>query len=216
MPPELVIFDLDGTLADTLGDIEAAMNRALLERGLPLRGRDEYRRFVGDGVDWLARRVLPAAEQHRVDELVEAFRMHYEGHLLDGTRAFAGIPELLADLAAAGIPMAVLSNKPHPATVSVVSGLFPNTEFVAVHGVKPSLPPKPDPTSALAIAAAAGVLPERCSFVGDSDVDVETALRAGMRPIAVLWGLRSEAELLGAGATQLVAAPAELMALLRS
>ncbi len=207
---DLVIFDLDGTLADTLGDIQDSMNRVLVARDLPERNRDEYRRFIGNGIDMLAKRVLPDSESARVPELVVAFQRDYAAHMLDGTHAFPGIPELLEGIAAAGIQLAVLSNKPKDPTRQLVARLFPKIPWLAVHGFDPAWPRKPDPTLALRIAVGGGTQPDRCCFVGDSDVDIETARRAEMLPVGVLWGLRSEAELREAGAERLIDDPAQL------
>lgn len=184
-----VLFDLDGTLVDSLDDIVAAMNRSLARAGHPTRSAAEIRAMVGDGAAALVQRAAPAGAD--VVALLTDLKGDYGAHALAHTRPFPGIEVLLKTLTAAEIPVAVLSNKPHPMTVAMVEALFPGVPFFAVIGQRPDIPKKPDPTIALELAGRAGVPPSRCAMVGDTVVDIETGHNAGMRSIAVTWGFRS-------------------------
>jgi phosphoglycolate phosphatase len=206
---DAALFDLDGTLADTLADIAAAMNAVLTARDLPTHDHAAYRSMVGEGVAVLAARAAPGASV----DLVAAFRERYLAGLVVETRPFDGVTEALAALAASGKQLAVLSNKPHDATVHIVAQLFPTIAFAAVWGQRPELPRKPDPTAAVALAAVLHTPPARCAFVGDTAVDMETAVRAGMIGVGALWGYRERAELVAAGARHLCATPSELVTL---
>jgi phosphoglycolate phosphatase len=208
-----VIFDLDGTLVDSLDDIAAAMDHVLDTLELPRRTRAEYERFVGDGARLLVRRAL-GGRVDLEDEALAAFRARYVARMTVHTRPFAGIEALLAELAARGVRTAVLSNKPHAATVQLVRALFPTHAFVAVLGQRDEHERKPSPDGAFEIARAMGEPPRGIHFVGDTPVDMETARAAGMIPVGVLWGMRSRAELERAGAACLLTTPAELLALL--
>lgn len=209
-----ILLDLDGTLADTLGDIAGAMNHCLEARGLPAHAVEAYRLFIGEGVEMLARHALPADRHEICDEIVAAFRARYAETLLETTRPYPGVVQMLEALAARGVAMAVLSNKPDPATQKIVRALFPDVSFGAVLGHRPEHPRKPDPTSALAIAHAIGLEPGAIAFLGDSAVDIHTAQNAGMFPIGALWGFRSREELDRAGARALVSHPHEVLAVL--
>ena len=214
---DAVIFDLDGTLADTLQDIAEAMNRALAARGMPQHPAATYRPLIGGGARDHAGKVLPkdAASQAQADDLLAAFRRDYVARPVVHTRPYAGMPELLAELARRGLPLAVLSNKPNAPTREIVATLFPNVRFAAVYGERPPLPRKPDPKTALLLAGELGVPAERCAFVGDTAVDMGTAIAAGMLPVGVLWGFRDLAELEASGARHVIAEPAELLDVLR-
>ena len=208
-----IIFDLDGTLADTVGDIAAAGNHALAVHGLPSHDDAAYRRMVGDGAAVLIERIVPADRRELVELVLGTFREYYPRHMLDTTRPYEGIEELLAALVACRVPMAVLSNKPEAMTRGVVVGLFGEVPFQAVWGQRPDRPKKPEPAAALALADKLSVAPDRCAFVGDTPVDMEAALRAGMVPVAVTWGFRPRAELEAAGARIVLERPAELLRL---
>jgi phosphoglycolate phosphatase len=196
--PRGVIFDLDGTLADSLEDIASAMNRTLAAHGFPVHPISAYRTFVGEGVRKLVERALPADREHLRDAFLAAYQADYAEHLLDATRLFPGIPEVLDGLSAAGIPMGVLSNKTDLPTRQMVEALCGRWKFGAVVGERPGVPRKPDPSSALALADALGAPPEAVAFVGDTSVDMLTARAASMRPVGVLWGFRPK-EVLGCG-----------------
>lgn len=208
-----VVFDLDGTLLDTLEDIASAMNAVLSAAGLPSHSLEAYRGLVGWGASDLVRRAAPDGDH---DALLAGFRARYYRDGLHGaTRPYEGVPQLLQALVVRKVPVAVLSNKPHEPTVSVVGHFFADIPFVAVLGARPEAPIKPDPTVALAIAEGLGVAPSECAFVGDTEVDIETGRRAGMRPIGVSWGFRADS-LAPAGAERVLDAPDELLALLGS
>jgi phosphoglycolate phosphatase len=205
-----LIFDLDGTLLDSLADIATAMNTALAEHGLAPYPFDAYRQFVGEGVEVLIERaVLEPALRPAV---LHTYRDGYGEGLGGETRPYPGIRELLVELSALRVPMAVLSNKPDRPTQRLVASLLPG-HFVAVAGAKANVPKKPDPRVALAIAAELGVAPADCGFVGDTATDMRTATAAGMVPIGVAWGFRSREELTTHGARWLLEHPAQLLPL---
>jgi phosphoglycolate phosphatase len=185
-----LIFDLDGTLVDSLADIGAAMNRALASFGWPTHPLEAYRGFVGEGVDVLARKAMPAGQirEDLVPDLIAAYQRDYAVHMFAATRAYPGIAEVIASLR---VPLAVLSNKPHAPTRAIAETLFPG-RFRVVAGQRPGVPKKPDPTAALAIAAELGVAPPDCGYVGDTAVDLATARAAGMFAVGVAWGFRPE------------------------
>ena len=184
-----LIFDLDGTLVESLPGIAASLNRALYLHGLPCHGHAAVRGFIGDGAKMLVTRALsPGEAALHLDSVLKSFAEDYAISWQDGTVPYPGIPELLASLKSAGIPMAVLSNKPHPFTVEIVGKLFPENTFAAILGNREGLPHKPDPTGALEIAATLGTPPENCILIGDSTMDLDTAKNAGMESIAVTWG----------------------------
>ncbi|MDP3178496.1 MAG: HAD family hydrolase, partial [Spirochaetaceae bacterium] len=213
---QAIIFDLDGTLADTIEDLGGAVNRALARRGLPEHAPDEYKLLVGNGFRNLAAQALP--EDMRKDALIDEFKAEaeadYAERCLELTRPYPGIPELLDALEKLGLPFAVLSNKPQELTLKTVEGLFPRARFAVVRGEGPPFPRKPDPASALDIASRLGSDPGSTIFLGDSNVDMKTALAAGMRPIGASWGFRGEAELRAAGAELVLGTPLELLGLL--
>ncbi len=207
------MFDLDGTLIDSLADIADACNRVLAARGYPIHGRDAYRYFVGEGVAKLISRVLPA--EARNEAIMAACAKEYSAQYARGwnvqTRPYAGIPELLDALAAAGMRMAVLSNKPDEFTLRCVGELLPRWNFDAVVGASARFAHKPDPGAALHIAGEMGIAPEEFLYIGDTATDMQTGKSAGMYPLGVLWGFREADELLAAGARGLVKSPGEVV-----
>jgi phosphoglycolate phosphatase len=214
MPDQAVLFDLDGTLVDSLADIGESMNFVLAEKGLPEHSLGDYRAFVGDGMKMLARRALPPGE--RTGEAIEACvaRMIevYAGRVALKTRPYDGIAELLDELVARGIAAAVLSNKPHGPTVDLVARLFPRRPFAVVFGERRGVPRKPDPAAAVEIASKLALAPAAVLYVGDTPTDMATAISAGMRPLGAGWGFRSEAELRAAGAPAVASHPREVLA----
>jgi phosphoglycolate phosphatase len=206
----LAIFDLDGTLVDSLDDLHASVNHALGVVGLPARSREEVRGYVGEGARLLlARAVSP--QDHLLEPALAAWRAHYAAHCLDHTRTFPGIEALLAG---AGRRLAVHTNKPGAMARKILDGLGLLPRFAAVVGGDEA-PRKPDPTGVLEILARVGAAPRDAVFVGDSRVDVETARAAGVSLVAVTWGLASRADLVAAGATVLVDDAAALAPFLR-
>jgi phosphoglycolate phosphatase len=210
---DAVLFDLDGTLLDTLEDLAGATNRALRRLGLPTHEVSAFRTFVGEGVEMLAARVLPEESQTPADvaRTVALIREEYGHSWAVATRPYPGISELLTELERRRLPMAVLSNKPDDFTQAIVAKLLSAWRFAAVQGALPGVAKKPDPTSALAVARALGKPPSRIAFVGDTKIDVQTARAAGMTPFGALWGFRTAEELREAGAAVLLATPLELL-----
>jgi phosphoglycolate phosphatase len=207
-----VIFDLDGTLLDSIADIGGAMNDTLSARGWPTHPIDRYFHLVGDGVEILARRAVP--EGKYVPELVDEYRANYSARIELHTRPYEGIPELLDALHAKGVKLAVLSNKRHDFTVELVKRQLKQWPFTAVAGERAGIPRKPHPAPALELARVLEVEPKDIAFVGDTPIDVQTAVAAGMLPVAVLWGFRPKAELTEAGAHHTLSHPRELLGLL--
>jgi phosphoglycolate phosphatase len=207
-----VIFDLDGTLVDSLGDIAAAMNRSLAARGFPTHPLDAYRSFIGEGVQKLAERVLPPGKQAERTGLVAAYQADYAEHLIQSSAPYPGIPALLDALTARRLPMTVLSNKPDAPTRRLVEELLGRWHFHAVAGERTGVPRKPDPAAAWELARAMDATVGEVAFVGDTLVDVSCARAAGMRPLGVLWGFRAE-EVAASGVTT-VRRPEELLPLL--
>lgn len=224
---DALIFDLDGTLADSIADIGEAMNAVLSELSLPPHGTEAYKAFVGEGAENLTRRAVRAAQgrdwrsvseeglPRPLPELVESYRVHYAAQEHAHSTLYPGIEAMLDGVVASGRKMAVLSNKRDDFTRHLVAHAFGRWPFVDVRGERDGVPRKPDPTAALELALELNVLPERIGFVGDTPIDVGTALRAGMIPIGVLWGFRSRAELTEAGAKFLLQRPEDLLPLLR-
>ena len=206
-----VIFDLDGTLADTLGDIADCLNACLAEMGERTRREEEYPLLIGDGLPALCRKLLADPTEERIEELRRRAMERYSARLVVRTRPFPGVPELLERLRAAGVPMAVLSNKPEPHTRGIVARLFAPGTFAEVFGHCAGRPRKPDPGGALELAGILGVPPERCVLVGDSGVDMRTARAAGMQPLGVTYGFRSREELLAEGARRIHHAAREIL-----
>ena len=208
-----IIFDLDGTLLDTLADIAHAANSVLLQQGYPTHPVDAYRHFVGEGVRILFRRTLPEAA--RSDEAVEAcalaFREAYSRLWNVHTRPYAGVAELLATLRTRQLKQAVLSNKPDVFTRRCVAEYFPNDAFQIVIGQRDGVPQKPDPVGAREIAEQLSIPANRFLFLGDTAVDMQTARAAGMYPVGALWGFRPLEELQEGGAEAIIHKPAELL-----
>jgi phosphoglycolate phosphatase len=212
-----VLFDLDGTLLDTLDDLGDSMNTALASRGYPVHPISAYSVFVGDGVENLVRRALPEprqGDQALVRAMVPLMRAEYARRWKSKTRPYEGIPELLDRLTARGVKMAVLSNKPHPATVEVVAHFFPRWRFDPVLGARPGVPIKPDAGAALEAARILSLPAAAFLYVGDTDTDMETARSAGMRAVGALWGFRGEEELRSSGAEVIIRHPRDLLELL--
>lgn len=177
---------------------------------------EKYRYLVGDGAGCLAKRVLGEAgdDEATVEQCRLAIAEEYQSHWSRTTKAYPGIAEMLAALGARGVPMAVLSNKPHDATLRVVEHFFPEGPFRIVRGALPGVPIKPDPTAALQIAEELNIEPARFIYVGDTDTDMRTAAAAGMFPAGALWGFRTADELTATGARVLLKTPLELLPLL--
>ena len=212
-----VIFDLDGTLLDTIEDLAAAGNWVCQNHGWPTHPVEEYKRFVGRGMSNLVRRFAPE-EWHTgegVRQILAEFMPYYDAHKQDKTAPYPGVPALLERLREAGVAIAVLSNKAHELAVPVIEGYFPNL-FRHVQGGVEGLPFKPDPALLLRLMGEMGAARENTLFVGDSDVDIRTARHAGVASCGVLWGFRSREELEAEGADALVSSAQELEDLILS
>ncbi len=210
-----LIFDLDGTLVDSLAGIAASLNYALRETGLPEHPLELVRGFIGNGARVLITRAASKdADEALLDRVGNAFKANYDATWPSGTFPYEGIIEMLETLQSKGIPLTVLSNKPHPFTSTIVAQVFPHIDFKVVLGQLPGIPHKPDPSGALEIANLMGLLPQECTVIGDSTMDIETARNAGMQAIAVTWGYHDRDKLLAAGARQLMDDPAALLAFL--
>ena len=207
------IFDLDGTLLDTLSDLAASVNHALRTHGLPEHSIDDVRRFVGNGVRKLMERAVPdGAANPLFDETFATFRQYYMAHSLDTTRPYEGIPETLEALKARGCHLAVVSNKMMAATQELCRHFFPDTIEVAIgEDEAAGIRRKPAPDTVFAALKALGVGKEDAVYVGDSDVDIQTARNAGIPCISVLWGFRDRDFLLQNGAETFISTPSELL-----
>ena len=207
------IFDLDGTLLDTLGDLAAAVNYALRQHGLPEHSLDDVRRFVGNGVRKLMERAVPdGADNPLFDDTFASFRQYYMAHSQDTTRPYEGIPETLAALKARGCHIAVVSNKMMAATQALCSHFFPDTIEVAIgENEAAGIRKKPAPDTVIAALEALGVGKDHAVYVGDSDVDIQTARNSGLPCISVLWGFRDRDFLQQNGAETFISAPSELL-----
>ncbi|MFI5362874.1 MAG: HAD family hydrolase [Elusimicrobiota bacterium] len=210
-----VLFDLDGTLLDTLSDIANCVNRLRLDSGLRPHPRAAYRGFVGNGVVRLMKRAFPprVLRGSGLTALTRRFEILYAARCLDEAAPYPGVVRMLDALRRRRLPLAILSNKPQRFTNRCVDELLPGRRFAVVLGARPGVPLKPDPAGALAAARALRIDPAEIAYVGDTGVDMKTARAAGMFPIGVLWGFRGAAELKRGGARVLIRRPGELPSL---
>ncbi len=217
-----VIFDLDGTLIDSLAGIRTAMNRVLQCRGLAGFTLEDYRYLVGDGLEEMISRAYERQGRKKPGEgldrddvaaCVTDFRREYDLVWPEGSTPYPGVPETLRELDRRGIRKAVLSNKPQLFTEPIVRTIFAGFGFDVIRGAIPGVPLKPDPTAALAVAAEMGIGPAEVVFLGDTSVDMRTAVAAGMHPAGALWGFRDKAELTATGAAVVLARPLDLLGL---
>ncbi len=208
-----VIFDLDGTLLDSLAGIADTMNILLEREGYPSHPLAAYRYFVGSGIDEMVSRALPEVldRPKDINQWVREYREIYHDIWPQKSRPYAGIPELLDQLKVRNIKTAVLSNKSDAFTRAMTAKLLPGHDFAVILGGRPGVPHKPDPGSALEIARRMGIAPREFVFLGDSGIDMETAKNAGMYPVGALWGFRTAEELLDQGAEELIKLPMELL-----
>ena len=209
---KLVIFDLDGTLLNTIEDLGRAANHALSVNGFATHSIASYPFFVGNGVRKLLERVLPEDIQKDtvIDKMLVDFKQYYNEHNTDYTTPYTGIPELLADLQEEGVKLAVASNKYDFATQKLVTHYFPNIKFAAIEGQKEGIPVKPDPSIVFSILAQAKERKADTLYVGDSGVDMETARRACIDSVGVTWGFRPEKELIEYHAGNIINKPSEI------
>lgn len=211
-----ILFDLDGTLVDSLTDIAGSLNHVLGELGYPQHKLDAVRRFVGEGARHLVQSAMPdRSSELDIDRALALYKERYRTHLVVDTRPYDGLPALLDSLVARGAALGVVTNKPHAPAQELVQRLFAPDLFGVVVGDRPGRARKPDAAPALEAAATLGVAPERCLFVGDTAIDIHTAHAAGMIAVGVTWGLRDRAELEAARAHHVVTSVSELGAVLR-
>lgn len=207
-----LIFDLDGTLVDSLHGIAASVNHALLQAGHATHSLAAVQGFIGNGARILLERAAPVGwDEAILINLEDTFKSHYDASWPDGTLPYDGITSLLETLQDLGHPLAVLSNKPHPFTKTIVARIFPGIRFTQVLGQRPGIPHKPDPAGALEIAKSLSLAPNDCIVIGDSTMDIETAKNAFMKSIAVTWGFQNREKLVSAGATLFADNPEHLL-----
>lgn len=216
MAVKLVIFDLDGTLLNSLEDLAVSTNFALRSFGFPEHSLDKYPLFVGNGIDKLLERVLPdtCKDNVHVQQLKSVFMAYYSAHKTDFTKPYSGIRELLNKLEEKGIDLAVASNKFHKETVELIDKIFPDNKFVAVFGQREGVEIKPNPQVVYDILKVAGCKNTESLYVGDSGVDMKTAYNSCIDSVGVLWGFRTEQELKDCGAKHIVYEPDEILSLL--
>lgn len=205
---KLAVFDLDGTLADTLEDLATAVNYGLIKLGYPVHHIDKYNNFVGNGILKLCERALPEGKSESLQELHDIFDSFYKNHCMDKTKEYTGITELLRQLSKNGVDIAVATNKDQTFATKIVAKLFPYIKFVKVLGGCNERPKKPAPDIIYEIKGDREY--SEIYMIGDSNVDIETAKNAGMKSIGCLWGFRTEQELKDAGADYVVSEPSEI------
>ncbi len=213
-PPSAYIFDLDGTLLDTLDDLADSMNATLASLGLPVHPVDAYRTFVGEGIGFLIARTLPGNLRQDPALLATALAKYqsvYAENWHHKTTLYPGIQEMLTALQARGVPLGVLSNKPDHFTQLCIDHYFPAGTFRTVFGQREHVLRKPDPAGALEIAALWQLAPADIAYVGDTSTDMETGRSAGMQTIGVAWGFRPVSELVSTGAHHIIQQPSELL-----
>ena len=212
MNNKAIIFDLDGTLIDSLEDIAVCMNQVLEELELPIHKIEDYRYFVGGGISILVDNALDKQTSKEIKEKVtNRFKVVYDQKLHEKTKPYEGIYELLDELQKLDFKIGILSNKPHEFTIEYAKNLFSKYNMKEVHGQKAHIAKKPDPIAAIQIAQSFDVPCEEIYFVGDTMVDMQTAVNAKMIGIGVLWGFRDEDELMGNGATFVVKHPLDIL-----
>lgn len=207
------IFDMDGTLTDTLADLHTAVNEMLAHYDFPRRSIDEVRQFVGNGARKLMLRALPAdkiSDANFVDEALKFYDGCYARHCKEKVKPYDGIIELLTTLEAKKIPLGICTNKQHFAAIEIAEKILAPIKFSAVSGDESNQPRKPDPTRALRIAEKFSVAPEEVAYFGDTAVDIQTALNAGFLAVGVTWGFRPKSELVDSGAQIIIDTPQEI------
>lgn len=207
------IFDLDGTLVDSLADLATAVNRMLDDNGYPRCSMELFPLHIGDGMKKLVERALPADKRdpQNVVRCAAEYLSHYERCWHDETHVYDGMAEAVAGLRARGVRLGVISNKPHRFTVLCSEFFFPNGSFEIILGQREGIARKPDPAGGIELARLMGLAPSECAYIGDSGVDMEFGTAIGMRRIGVLWGFRDRAELVASGTEVLIEHPGELL-----
>lgn len=205
------VFDLDGTLLNTLSDLADSGNELLASYGMPPHPEPAFRYFVGNGSRKLMKRILPGKSAEEIDEALVRYKAIYEKRLTAKTKPYAGIIEMLSELKARGVRMAVCTNKHISAAEALIRKYFPAGIFDAYEGDRPGVPRKPDPAHVNIVLEKMNVRPEETVYLGDSGVDMQTAVNAKALPVGVLWGFREKDELLENGAKILLSQPSELL-----
>ena len=205
------VFDLDGTLLNTLADLADSGNELLASYGMAPHPEPAFRYFVGNGSRKLMERILPGKSPEQIDEALARYKAIYEKHLTAKTTPYAGISETLSALKARGVRMAVCTNKHISAAEALIRKYFPADTFDTFEGDRPGVPRKPDPAHVRIVLEKMGVMPEETVYLGDSGVDMQTAVNAGALPVGVLWGFREKDELMENGAQILLSKPSELL-----
>ena len=208
-----VIFDLDGTLLDTLEDLANASNFALKSSGFETHDIKDYTRFVGNGRYKLIERIVPdkyKQDKEIINNVLRLFDTYYGEHMVDMTKPYDGIIEMIEELKERNMKIAVVSNKPHEFAEDVVRRYFGDS-FEITYGQRPNHPTKPDPKTVYEVMESLNIKEDECIYVGDSDVDVNTAKNAGVKSVGVAWGFRGEGELREAGADFIIKTPIELL-----
>lgn len=212
---ETIIWDLDGTLLDTLDDLRDSVNFALAEFGCPPRSRSEIRSFIGNGTRRLVELSLPGGLRNpRYEEVFSLFREHYAANSRNKTRPYAGVPELLRDLKARGRRMAIVSNKLDPVVKALTQSFYGESVGVSI-GASEKMPRKPAPDMVFEALRVLGASAETAVYIGDTEVDLRTAANSGLDCISVTWGFRDRPELVSSGATRIAGTPRELGEILR-
>jgi phosphoglycolate phosphatase len=211
------IFDLDGTMIDSLQDLYLTMSRVLEAGGYPGIDLETVRHLIGNGAREFVRLSLPphARDEQNVDKFLKIYRQLYDERGWQNTVLYDGIEEVLDALFERGVKVCILSNKPHPNTLDMVEKLFPKYKFDYILGQKDIFPPKPDPSSALHVAEVLGISASEIALIGDGDSDVMTAINGGFFPISVLWGYRTKEELEEAGANVFADSPRDILKIMR-
>lgn len=212
-----VLFDLDGTLADSLLDLSISTNYAISKFGYKPQPTESFRLFAGDGMAKMIERALPenTNKENEVSRIMPVFLDYYGNHFCDNTTAYEGVVELIDNIKSKGIAVAVVTNKAQEMAEKVVLKLY-GGRFDLILGKRDGVPPKPDPTSALMAMRELNAKPSECIFVGDSKMDVMAGVNSGAYPIGVLWGFREKEELISGGAKRLIEKPQELLAIIDS
>lgn len=207
-----VLFDLDGTLINSLEDLADSANEALVKYGFKTHPTDEYKKFIGNGVRRLIKNTLPEhTPENVIDKILHDYRMIYNRNFVNKTRPYDGIHEMLENLSLSGVRMGVCSNKPHIPTNEIVEKLLGKKYFDVIFGERDGVPRKPDPASLIEAAGLLKVEPGSTIYLGDSGGDMESANRAGMLAVGALWGFRDKEELENSGGKVLLQSPDELV-----